>query len=35
MFFVQGVELEIRKLEAAVKSIHHNLLYLKARQVIS
>jgi hypothetical protein len=29
------VELELRKLEAAVESIHHNLMYLKARQVIS
>jgi len=29
-FLVQGVELELRKLEAAVESIHHNLLYLKA-----
>ncbi|CAO2043710.1 unnamed protein product, partial [Urochloa humidicola] len=26
-----GVELELRKLEAAVESINHNLLYLKAR----
>ncbi|KAF8772701.1 hypothetical protein HU200_005669 [Digitaria exilis] len=31
---IEGVELELRKLEAAVESIHHNLLYLKARQVI-
>nr|CAB3467429.1 unnamed protein product [Digitaria exilis] len=29
---IEGVELELRKLEAAVESIHHNLLYLKARQ---
>uniref|UniRef100_N1QSB9 Transmembrane emp24 domain-containing protein 10 n=1 Tax=Aegilops tauschii TaxID=37682 RepID=N1QSB9_AEGTA len=31
---IEGVELELAKLEAAVESIHHNLLYLKARQVI-
>ncbi|KAL5199818.1 hypothetical protein ABZP36_021021 [Zizania latifolia] len=29
---IEGVELELRKLEAAVESIHHNLLYLKARE---
>jgi hypothetical protein len=29
---IEGVELELRKLEAAVESIHHNLMYLKARE---
>ncbi|KQK19048.1 transmembrane emp24 domain-containing protein p24delta3 [Brachypodium distachyon] len=29
---IEGVELELRKLEAAVESIHHNLLYLKSRE---
>ncbi|GJN00370.1 hypothetical protein PR202_ga17795 [Eleusine coracana subsp. coracana] len=29
---IEGVELELRKLEAAVESIHHNLLYLRARE---
>ncbi|CAL5043907.1 unnamed protein product [Urochloa decumbens] len=29
---IEGIELELRKLEAAVESIHHNLLYLKARE---
>lgn len=29
---IEGVELELRKLEVAVESIHHNLLYLKARE---
>ncbi|XP_037458557.1 transmembrane emp24 domain-containing protein p24delta3-like [Triticum urartu] len=29
---IEGVELELAKLEAAVESIHHNLLYLKARE---
>ncbi|KAF3320628.1 Transmembrane emp24 domain-containing protein p24delta3 [Carex littledalei] len=29
---LEGVELELRKLEAAVEAIHHNLLYLKARE---
>ncbi|KAJ0700402.1 putative transmembrane emp24 domain-containing protein [Helianthus annuus] len=27
-----GVELELRKLEAAVEAIHDNLLYLKSRE---
>ncbi|XP_026662514.2 uncharacterized protein LOC103712550 [Phoenix dactylifera] len=30
--FIRGVELELRKLEAAVEAIHENLLYLKARE---
>ncbi|XP_020089721.1 transmembrane emp24 domain-containing protein p24delta3-like [Ananas comosus] len=29
---IEGVELELRKLEAAVEAIHHNLLYLKTRE---
>ncbi|KAL8162396.1 hypothetical protein V2J09_013885 [Rumex salicifolius] len=29
---IEGVELELRKLEGAVESIHHNLLYLKHRE---
>ncbi|KAL5225158.1 hypothetical protein ABZP36_011797 [Zizania latifolia] len=29
---IEGVELELKKLEAAVESIHHNLLYLKTRE---
>ncbi|KAJ4817635.1 Transmembrane emp24 domain-containing protein 10 [Rhynchospora pubera] len=29
---IEGVELELRKLEAAVEAIHNNLLYLKARE---
>ncbi|XP_008779422.1 transmembrane emp24 domain-containing protein p24delta4-like [Phoenix dactylifera] len=29
---IEGVELELRKLEAAVEAIHENLLYLKARE---
>jgi hypothetical protein len=32
--YVQGVELELRKLEVAVESIHQNMIYLKARQVV-
>ena len=35
LFLMQGVELELRKLEVAVQAIHQNLIYLKARQVIS
>lgn len=31
--FLQGVELELRKLEVAVQAIHQNLIYLKERQV--
>ncbi|WVZ73497.1 hypothetical protein U9M48_021797 [Paspalum notatum var. saurae] len=30
---IEGVELELRKLEVAVQAIHQNLIYLKARQV--
>ncbi|KAK1315073.1 Transmembrane emp24 domain-containing protein p24delta3 [Acorus calamus] len=29
---IEGVELELRKLEGAVEAIHENLLYLKARE---
>lgn len=29
---IEGVELELRKLEAAVEAIHENLLYLKNRE---
>ncbi|KAJ8767693.1 hypothetical protein K2173_020633 [Erythroxylum novogranatense] len=29
---IEGVELELRKLEGAVESIHENLLYLKTRE---
>ncbi|MBA0861724.1 hypothetical protein Goshw_000169 [Gossypium schwendimanii] len=29
---IQGVELELRKLEGAVEAIHENLLYLKSRE---
>ncbi|GJM86968.1 hypothetical protein PR202_ga02876 [Eleusine coracana subsp. coracana] len=29
---IEGVELELRKLEVAVDAIHQNLIYLKARQ---
>ena len=29
--FLQGIELELRKLEGAVEAIHENLLYLKNR----
>ncbi|CAO2821637.1 unnamed protein product [Amaranthus hypochondriacus] len=29
---IEGVELELRKLEAAVEAIHENLLYLKKRE---
>ncbi|XP_076893486.1 transmembrane emp24 domain-containing protein p24delta3-like [Bidens hawaiensis] len=29
---IEGVELELRKLEAAVEAIHDNLLYLKSRE---
>ncbi|RLM79111.1 hypothetical protein C2845_PM12G28200 [Panicum miliaceum] len=29
---IEGVELELRKLEVAVQAIHQNLIYLKARQ---
>ncbi|KAK8629796.1 hypothetical protein V6N13_078624 [Hibiscus sabdariffa] len=29
---IEGVELELRKLEGAVESIHENLLYLKSRE---
>jgi hypothetical protein len=35
LYCLQGVELELRKLEVAVQAIHQNLIYLKARQVIS
>ncbi|EHA8587437.1 transmembrane emp24 domain-containing protein p24delta3 [Cocos nucifera] len=29
---IEGVELELRKLEAATQAVHENLLYLKARE---
>uniref|UniRef100_A0A0D9VLH8 GOLD domain-containing protein n=1 Tax=Leersia perrieri TaxID=77586 RepID=A0A0D9VLH8_9ORYZ len=29
---IEGVELELRKLEVAVQAIHQNMIYLKARQ---
>ncbi|KAL5207766.1 hypothetical protein ABZP36_032201 [Zizania latifolia] len=29
---IEGVELELRKLEVAVQSIHQNMIYLKARE---
>ncbi|MQL92000.1 hypothetical protein Taro_024622, partial [Colocasia esculenta] len=29
---IEGVELELKKLEGAVEAIHENLLYLKARE---
>ncbi|KAM0829333.1 hypothetical protein ACQ4PT_066950 [Festuca glaucescens] len=29
---IEGVELELRKLEVAVESIHQNMIYLKARE---
>lgn len=29
---IEGVELELRKLEGAVEAIHENLLYLKGRE---
>jgi len=29
---IEGVELELRKLEVAVQAIHQNLIYLKARE---
>nr|CAD1826215.1 unnamed protein product [Ananas comosus var. bracteatus] len=29
---IEGVELELRKLETAVEAIHHNLLYLKTKE---
>uniref|UniRef100_A0A0E0K5P2 GOLD domain-containing protein n=1 Tax=Oryza punctata TaxID=4537 RepID=A0A0E0K5P2_ORYPU len=31
-YFTEGVELELRKLEVAVQSIHQNMIYLKARE---